>query len=156
MLADRSMVSSERLHPASDSYRQIQAPQPNSWWSLGTMLLLFYIPNVVPLSGLPCKSSSAHPLPLPLRGAPPHSLPPSLPYPSPPHPPFAPPLSGAPNLCRIKHILSHWGQTRQSPSTFTYIHETKILTYIKLYQRPGTSPCTLFGWWVSPWEHWWV
>ena len=55
------------------------------------MLLLFYIPNVVPLSGLPCKSSSAHPLPLPLRGAPPHSLPPSLPYPSPPHPPFAPP-----------------------------------------------------------------
>ena len=34
------------------------------------MLLLFYIPNVVPLSGLPCKSSSAHPLPLPLRGAP--------------------------------------------------------------------------------------
>ena len=71
------------------------------------MLLLFYIPNVVPLSGLPCKSSSAHPLPLPLRGAPPHSLPPSLPYPSPPHPPFAPPLPGAPNLCRIKHILSH-------------------------------------------------
>ena len=36
MLADRSMLSSERLHPAVDSdiYRH---PQPNSGWSLGTL-----------------------------------------------------------------------------------------------------------------------
>ena len=52
------------------------------------MLLLFYIPNVVPLSGLPCQSSSAHPLPLPLRGAPPTLY---LP-PSPTHPHLIPPL----------------------------------------------------------------
>jgi hypothetical protein len=34
MLADRSMLSSERLHPAADSCRN---PKPNSKWSLGTL-----------------------------------------------------------------------------------------------------------------------
>ena len=35
MLADRSMLSSERLHPAADSDRY-RNPLPNSGWSLGT------------------------------------------------------------------------------------------------------------------------
>ena len=37
MLADRSMLSSERLHPAADSDRY-RHPQPNSGWSLGTLM----------------------------------------------------------------------------------------------------------------------
>jgi hypothetical protein len=37
MFADRNKLSSERLHPAADSdiYRY---PQPNSGWSLGTLM----------------------------------------------------------------------------------------------------------------------
>ena len=35
MLTDRSMLSSERLHPAPDSDRYIN-PQPNSEWSFKT------------------------------------------------------------------------------------------------------------------------
>jgi hypothetical protein len=34
MLADRSILSSERLHPVADSERY-RHPQPNSRWSLG-------------------------------------------------------------------------------------------------------------------------
>ena len=37
MLADRSMLSSERLHPAADSDRY-RHPQPNSGWILGTLM----------------------------------------------------------------------------------------------------------------------
>jgi len=39
MLADRSLawLSSERLHPASDSDR-CRHPQPNSGWSSGTLM----------------------------------------------------------------------------------------------------------------------
>jgi hypothetical protein len=37
MLADRSMLSSEKLHPATDSDRY-RHPQPNSGWSLGTLM----------------------------------------------------------------------------------------------------------------------
>ena len=37
MLADRSMVSSERLHPRADSDKY-EHPQPNSRWSLGTLM----------------------------------------------------------------------------------------------------------------------
>ena len=37
MLADRSMLSSERLQPANDSDRY-RHPQPNSGWSVGTLM----------------------------------------------------------------------------------------------------------------------
>jgi hypothetical protein len=36
MFADRSMLFSERLHPAADSNRY-RYPQPNSGWSLWTL-----------------------------------------------------------------------------------------------------------------------
>jgi hypothetical protein len=37
MLADRSRLSSERLHPAVDPDRY-RLPQPNSGWSLGILM----------------------------------------------------------------------------------------------------------------------
>ena len=37
MIADRSMFSSERLHPEADSDRH-RHPQPNTGWSLGTLM----------------------------------------------------------------------------------------------------------------------
>jgi hypothetical protein len=37
ILVDRSMWSSERLHPAADSDRY-RHPQPNIGWSLGTLM----------------------------------------------------------------------------------------------------------------------
>jgi hypothetical protein len=36
MLADRNMLSSERLHSAADSEKYIH-PQPNSGWKLGIL-----------------------------------------------------------------------------------------------------------------------
>ena len=48
------------------------------------------------------------------------------------------PFPGASRLYRIRHILSHWGQTRQF-----------LATYVP---EPQTSPCMLFGWWLGLWE----
>ena len=55
------------------------------------------------------------------------------------HPtPLASPFPGASRLYRIRLILSHWGQTRHSSSTYV----------------PGASEqqCISFGWWLSLWE----
>jgi hypothetical protein len=37
MLSDRSMLSTERLHPAAVSDR-LRDPHPNSGWNLGTIM----------------------------------------------------------------------------------------------------------------------
>jgi hypothetical protein len=37
MLANRSILSSERLHPEADSVRY-RHPQANSGWSMGTLM----------------------------------------------------------------------------------------------------------------------
>jgi hypothetical protein len=48
------------------------------------------------------------------------------------------------SLQRTKHILCHWGWTRQ--------------TFAKYEPGPWTIPCMFFDWWFRPWEFWggWV
>lgn len=75
------------------------------------IILFIYIPNVAPLPGPPSMRSSSPP-----------SLPPPWVFLYPPMHSYFTPLaslfSGASSFCRIKHILSYWGQTRQSSVTY--------------------------------------
>lgn len=64
--------------------------------------LFIYIPNATPISVL---SHGPPPNPLPLRSWE-DVPPPTSPYP------------GTSSLCRIRYILSNWGQTRQSSPTY--------------------------------------
>ena len=55
------------------------------------------------------------------------------------HPFIIPPSPpGTSSLCRIRHILFHWGRAR-NPSTI----------YVSW---PQTSPCMFFIWWLTLWE----
>jgi hypothetical protein len=54
----------------------------------------------------------------------------------------ASPYAGASNLHRTKSLSSHWCQTGSSSATSP------------LHLEPWIPPCTLLGWWSSPWDHW--
>jgi hypothetical protein len=80
-------------------------------------------------------SSSLHPPPLCFwEGVPPPTQSP------PPHAHQHPHCPGTSSFYRIKCILIHWDQTRQSSA----------IDVLGLH----TSLCMLFGWWLCPWELW--
>ena len=86
-----------------------------------------------PLPYSPSQSSSHHPYsPLPMRKCSPTTLN------NPPSPQPSQASLWGKSLYRIRNILSHWGQTRQS--------STKYL------QGPRAKSCMLFGWWLSLWD----
>ena len=100
-----------------------------------------------------CPSSQLHP-----QNFSPH---PSLPFvservlpPTPanyafPHP--ASPFPGASSLYRIRCILSHWGQTRQSSATYKPGRAVCVCVCVCVW---WANPCILFDWWLGLWEFW--
>jgi hypothetical protein len=106
------------------------------FWFSHNFLLFIYLHSKCcppPSRSLLHEFFSPSPSPLLLRECSPHPTTQPLHF-----TPLASPFPGTSSFYRIKCILSHWGQTR--PSSAMYV------------QGPPTSPCMLFGWWLSLWE----
>jgi hypothetical protein len=56
------------------------------------------------------------------------------------------PFPGASSLYKIRNILSHWGQTRQSSTIYVWGGGRGGVG------EAWTSSCILFGWWLHLWE----